>query len=156
MRPPALAMLRSRSRSDVTEPSLAAHEPFSTAIRTGVAGGTPEKKYGVVAGLEAHPDIEIRVFNPDSHRSGIHRLGELLTSFTRVNRRMQNKQFIADSAAVVLGGRNIGDEYFSRGELDFQDVDVLVGGPVAQQSAQSFEAYWTSKYAIPIAQLGKV
>src|SRR6266508_1575580 len=82
-------------------------------------------------------------------------LGELLTSFTRVNRRMHNKQFIADGAAVVLGGRNIGDEYFSRGELDFQDVDVLVGGPVAQQSAHSFEAYWTSTYAIPITRLVK-
>ena len=117
--------------------------------------GTLEKKDEVVAGLDAHQNIEIRVFNPYVHRSGIHRLGELLTSFTRVNRRMHNQQFIADNAAVVLGGRNIGDEYFSRGELDFQDVDVLVGGPVAQESTQSFEAYWTSKYAIPITQLGK-
>ena len=117
--------------------------------------GTLEKKDEVVAGLDAHANIAIRVFNPYIHRSGLHRLGELLTSFTRVNRRMHNKQFIADGAAVVLGGRNIGDEYFSRGELDFQDVDVLVGGPVAQQSAHSFEAYWTSKYAIPITQLGK-
>jgi len=117
--------------------------------------GTLEKKDEVVAGLDAHQNIEIRVFNPYVHRSGIHRLAELLTSFTRVNRRMHNKQFIAANAAVVLGGRNIGDEYFSRGELDFQDVDVLVGGPVAQESTQSFEAYWTSKYAIPITQLGK-
>src|SRR6266540_2279780 len=116
--------------------------------------GTLEKKDEVVAGLDAHANIAIRVFNPYIHRSGLHRLGELLTSFTRVNRRMHNKQFIADGAAVVLGGRNIGDEYFSRGELDFQDVDVLVGGPVAQQSAHSFEAYWTSKYAIPITRLG--
>jgi len=89
------------------------------------------------------------------HRSGLHWLGELLTSFTRVNRRMHNKQFIADGAAVILGGRNIGDEYFSHGELDFQDVDVLAGGPVARQSLQSFEAYWSSKFAIPISQLGK-
>lgn len=117
--------------------------------------GTLEKKDEVVAGLDAHENIEIRVFNPYVHRSGIHRFGELLTSFTRVNRRMHNKQFIADGAAVVLGGRNIGDEYFGRGELDFQDVDVLVGGPVAQQSAESFETYWTSKFAIPISQLGK-
>ena len=108
-----------------------------------------------MAGLDAHPNIEIRIFNPYVHRSGLHRLGELLTSFTRVNRRMHNKQFIADAAAVVLGGRNIGDEYFSLGELDFQDVDVLAGGPVARQSLQSFEAYWTSRFAVPISQLGK-
>jgi len=117
--------------------------------------GTLEKKDEAVAGLDAHPNIEIRVFNPYVHRSGLHRLGELLTSFTRVNRRMHNKQFIADGAAVILGGRNIGDEYFGHAELDFQDVDVLAGGPVARQSLQSFEAYWSSKFAIPISQLGK-
>src|SRR5881396_2819323 len=87
--------------------------------------GTLEKKDELVAGLDAHQNIEIRVFNPYVHRSGLHRLGELLTSFTRVNRRMHNKQFIADGVATILGGRNIGDEYFSLGELDFQDVDVL-------------------------------
>src|SRR5881396_1780334 len=117
--------------------------------------GTLEKKDELVAGLDAHQNIEIRVFNPYVHRSGLHRLGELLTSFTRVNRRMHNKQFIADGAAVILGGRNIGDEYFSHAELDFEDVDVLAGGPVARQSLQSFEAYWSSKFAIPISQLGK-
>ncbi|HYU27637.1 MAG TPA: phospholipase D family protein [Gemmatimonadales bacterium] len=116
--------------------------------------GTLEKKDEDVAGLDAHPNIEIRVFNPYVHRSGLLRLGELLTSFTRVNRRMHNKQLIADGIASVLGGRNIGDEYFSLGELDFQDVDVLAGGPVADQSTRSFEAYWNSQFAIPIAQLG--
>jgi len=65
--------------------------------------GTLDKKDEAVAGLDAHPNIEIRVFNPYVHRSGLHRLGELLTSFTRVNRRMHNKQFIADGAAVILG-----------------------------------------------------
>jgi len=117
--------------------------------------GTLDKKDELVAGLDAHQNIEIRVFNPYVHRSGLHRLVELLTSFTRVNRRMHNKQFIADGVATILGGRNIGDEYFSLGELDFQDVDVLAVGPVAQQSTQSFDAYWNSRYAIPIAQLGK-
>ena len=117
--------------------------------------GTLEKKDADVAGLDAHPNIEIRVFNPYVHRSGVLRLAELLTSFTRVNRRMHNKQLIADGVGVVLGGRNIGDEYFSLGELDFQDVDVLAGGPVAGQSTHSFEAYWNSQFAIPISQLGR-
>src|SRR6266581_9013107 len=116
--------------------------------------GTLEKKDDDVAGLDAHPSIEIRLFNPYRHRSRLLRLAELLTSFTRVNRRMHNKQLIADGIAVVLGGRNIGDEYFSLGELDFQDVDVLAVGPVADQSTRSFEAYWNSQFAIPIAQLG--
>jgi putative cardiolipin synthase len=117
--------------------------------------GTLEKKDESVAGLDAHPNIEVRLFNPYTHRSGLHRLGELLTSFTRVNRRMHNKQFIADDVATILGGRNIGDEYFGVGELDFQDVDVLGAGPVARQSTASFETYWNSAFAVPITRLGK-
>jgi len=117
--------------------------------------GTLDKKDESVAGLDAHPKIEVRLFNPYTHRSGLHRLGELLTSFNRVNRRMHNKQFIADGIATILGGRNIGDEYFGVGELDFQDVDVLGAGPVAGQSTASFETYWNSQFAVPITQLGK-
>src|SRR6266571_4891050 len=117
--------------------------------------GTLEKKDESVAGLDAHPNIEVRLFNPYTHRSGLYRLAELLTSFTRVNRRMHNKQFIADGIATILGGRNIGDEYFGVGELDFQDVDVLGAGPIAQQSTASFETYWNSPFAVPIAQLAK-
>ena len=115
--------------------------------------GTLEKKDAAVAALDAHPNVEIRVFNPYRHRTRLGRLGELLTSFTRVNRRMHNKQLVADGTAVVLGGRNIGDEYFSRGELDFQDVDVIAVGPVAGQSCDSFTAYWDSSFAVPITEL---
>src|SRR2546425_7492 len=77
--------------------------------------GTLEKKDEVVAGLDAHPNIEIRVFNPYIHRSGIHRLGELLTSFTRVNRRVHNKKFIPPSAAPgVRGGKQRGERFHPR------------------------------------------
>ena len=117
--------------------------------------GTLEKNDAAVAALDAHPSIEIRLFNPYMHRAGLGRLAELVTRFTRVNRRMHNKQLIADNAGVVLGGRNIGDEYFSADELDFQDVDVLALGPVARQSAQSFEAYWNSEFAVPVDRLAK-
>ena len=118
--------------------------------------GTLDKNDAAVAALDAHPNIEIRLFNPYVHRSGLWRLVELVTRFARINRRMHNKQLIADNAGVVLGGRNIGDEYFSLGELDFQDVDVLALGPIAQQSSQSFEAYWNSPFAIPVARIGNV
>jgi putative cardiolipin synthase len=117
--------------------------------------GTLEKKDEAVAGLDGHPKIEIKLFNPYIHRTRLGRLAELVTMFTRVNRRMHNKQLIADGAAVVLGGRNIGDEYFGLGELDFQDIDVLACGPVARQSTASFEAYWSSPFAVPITDLGK-
>jgi putative cardiolipin synthase len=116
--------------------------------------GTAEKNDAAVAALDAHPNIEIRLFNPYVQRTGLGRLVELVTSFRRVNRRMHNKQLIADTAGVVLGGRNIGDEYFSLGELDFQDVDVLAVGPVALQSAKSFEEYWNSEFAVPVSRIG--
>src|SRR6266513_953576 len=114
--------------------------------------GTLDKRDESVADLDAHPNIEVRLFNPYTHRSGVHRLAELLTSFARVNCRMHNKQFIADGIATILGGRNIGDEYFGVGELDFQDVDVLGAGPIARQSTTSFETYWNSQFAVPITQ----
>lgn len=117
--------------------------------------GTLDKKDESVAGLDAHPNIDVKLFNPYTHRSGLYRLGELLTDFGRVNRRMHNKLFIADGVTTILGGRNIGDEYFGVAELDFQDVDVLGAGPIAAQATASFEAYWHSPLAVPITQLGK-
>ncbi len=116
--------------------------------------GTLEKQDAVVAALDAHANIEIRLFNPYVHRSGMARLAEMVRHFSRVNRRMHNKQLIADGSAVVLGGRNIGDEYFGLGELDFQDVDVLAAGPVVHESTTIFEAYWNSEFAKPAATLG--
>jgi putative cardiolipin synthase len=116
--------------------------------------GTAEKKDESVAALDAHANIEVRLFNPYVHRSRIRKLGEMLTSFARINRRMHNKQLIADGQAVVLGGRNIGDEYFGYGELEFQDVDVLAVGPVTTESRASFDAYWNSPFAVPISALG--
>jgi putative cardiolipin synthase len=116
--------------------------------------GTLEKDDAAVAALDAHPNIEIRLFNPYVQRKGLGRLVELVLRFARVNRRMHNKLLIADNAGVVLGGRNIGDEYFSLGELDFQDLDVLAAGPIATQSTKSFEAYWNSEFAIPVDRIG--
>ena len=116
--------------------------------------GTLDKNDESVAALNAHPNVEVRLFNPYTHRSGFHRLGELLIDFNRVNRRMHNKLFVADNSVAILGGRNIGDEYFGAGELDFQDLDVLAAGPVASQSTASFETYWHSRFAVPITELG--
>ena len=116
--------------------------------------GTLDKNDESVADLDAHPNIEVRLFNPYTHRSGLRRAVELLANFNRVNRRMHNKLLVADGIASILGGRNIGDEYFSYAELDFQDVDVIAAGPVGRQATASFETYWNSRFAIPITQLG--
>lgn len=102
--------------------------------------------------LAAHPRVEVRLFNPVSLRSA-QMLG-FLVNFTRANRRMHNKAFIADNEAVILGGRNVGDEYFDADEnVNFADLDVLAVGPVVAEVSSQFEKYWDSPYAVDIMDL---
>ena len=102
--------------------------------------------------LDSHPNIQIRLFNPVADRS-FKKLSALF-SFSRINRRMHNKAMIADNQAAILGGRNIGDEYFGASEtVDFGDLDVLVHGPVVRDVSDAFDAFWNSDSAYPIATL---
>lgn len=106
----------------------------------------------VLAELDAHPTIEVRLFNPFSRR--ILRSFGLLTDFTRLNRRMHNKSLTADGLLTVVGGRNIGDEYFAATRtLGFVDLDVLAIGPAATEVSQAFEAYWRSAASIRAQRL---
>jgi putative cardiolipin synthase len=105
-----------------------------------------------IAALDAHPNIEIRLFNPYANRGW--RLGELAVDFSRLNRRMHNKSFTADNQAAIVGGRNIGDEYFgAEGAVAFQDLDVLAAGAVVPEVSAEFDAYWNSASAYPAASL---
>jgi putative cardiolipin synthase len=105
-----------------------------------------------IATLEAHPNVEVRLFNPYANRS--FRLGELVTSFARVNRRMHNKSFTADNQATIVGGRNVGDEYFGADTpVAFADLDVVAVGAVVAEVSKSFDAYWNSESAYPAASL---
>ena len=105
-----------------------------------------------IAALDAHPSIEVRLFNPYASRG--FRLGELATDFSRLNRRMYNKSFTADNQATIVGGRNVGDEYFgAEGPVEFADLDVLAAGPVVREVSTSFDAYWNSESAYPAASL---
>ena len=111
----------------------------------GTAGLDP-----VLAALDAHPNIELRLYNPFPTR-GPRALG-YLTDFSRLNRRMHNKAFIADNQAGVVGGRNIADEYFGAAEgLGFADLDVLAIGAVVQAVSSEFDLYWNSASAYPAA-----
>ena len=102
--------------------------------------------------LDAHPNIEIRLFNPVASRT-FRGLG-MLTDFTRVNRRMHNKAFVADNQRAVLGGRNIGDEYFeAAGDVAFGDLDVLLLGPVVPEVSKAFDTFWNAPMTIPIGAL---
>jgi putative cardiolipin synthase len=102
--------------------------------------------------LDAHPRIEVRLFNPYANRGM--RLGELVTDFARLNRRMHNKSFTADNQATIVGGRNIGDEYFgAETAVAFSDLDVVAVGAVVNEVSASFDAYWASESAYPAASL---
>lgn len=103
---------------------------------------------GLLASLDRHPNIEVRLFNPFALRTP--RLLGYLTDFSRLNRRMHNKSFTSDGQATIIGGRNVGDEYFGAtdGAL-FLDLDVLAVGPVAADVSHDFNRYWTSASAYP-------
>jgi putative cardiolipin synthase len=107
-----------------------------------------------LATFAAHPNVQVRVFNPFLRRGplGISHFLEYLGDGARLNRRMHNKLWVADNAAAVMGGRNLGDAYFNvGGESDFADLDVLAAGPVVAEISRSFDAYWNSEWAVPIA-----
>ncbi|MGR4867695.1 phospholipase D family protein [Variovorax sp. LARHSF232] len=106
----------------------------------------------MLATLDAHPNIELRLFNPFANRR--FRAGDFLRDFTRVNHRMHNKSFTADSQVAIVGGRNIGDEYFGANmEVGFQDLDVMTVGPVVREVSQEFDLFWNSVSAYPAASL---
>jgi putative cardiolipin synthase len=100
--------------------------------------------------IDAHPNVEVRLFNPFANRSA--RILDFIADPARVNRRMHNKSLTADNAATVFGGRNIGDEYFDAGEeLGFKDLDVLAIGPVVSDVSDAFDLYWNSRWAYPLS-----
>ncbi|WP_144142414.1 phospholipase D family protein [Paraburkholderia sp. BCC1884] len=105
-----------------------------------------------LAALGAHPNFEVRLFNPFVVRKP-KSLG-FLTDFSRANRRMHNKSITADSSATIVGGRNIGDEYFGATDgVVFSDLDVLAVGPAASDVARDFDRYWSSDSAYPVDRI---
>jgi len=106
--------------------------------------------------MDAHPDIELRVYNPFNNRTGVTRALELVRRLVRINHRMHNKAWIADGRIAIVGGRNIGDRYFEAGaQTNFRDLDLLLFGPAAEQASGIFDLYWNSDAAVPIGSLGK-
>jgi len=108
----------------------------------------------VLAALSSHPGVEVRIYNPFGTRSGPGRLLEALGDFQRVNRRMHNKTFVVDGAFGIVGGRNIGDEYFGlHPEVNFLDRDILAAGPIVDDISRNFDRYWNSEAAYPAEAL---
>ena len=108
----------------------------------------------IVASMDAHPNIQIRIFNPFSHRNS-HVL-DFIGDFDRVNHRMHNKTIVIDNALAIIGGRNIGDHYFAVGEqTNFRDLDIAVAGPVVRQISTVYDNFWNGKWSVPISALAK-
>jgi len=106
----------------------------------------------MLGALDAHPNIEVRLFNPFASRSW--RIASAVGDLARVNRRMHNKSFTADNQFSVVGGRNIGDEYMgAEVAVEFTDLDVLAAGAVVPEISHGFDAYWNSPSSYPLTSL---
>ncbi|WP_369742797.1 phospholipase D family protein [Pseudidiomarina sp. PP-1MA] len=98
--------------------------------------------------LNQHPNIQVRLFNPFIPRFS--RALGFMFDFSRANRRMHNKSFTVDNLATIVGGRNIGNDYFDRTDgFYFADLDVLAMGPVVNAVSDDFDEYWNSDSAYP-------
>ena len=106
----------------------------------------------VLAALDAHPEIEVRLFNPFPTRHL--RLLDAVRDFVATNRRMHNKSFTADNQVTVMGGRNIGDSYHGEGAtVTFADLDVAAVGPIVGEVSAQFYRFWNSPFAVPAAEI---
>ncbi len=106
--------------------------------------------------LDQHPNVEIRLYNPFRNRRGLWRVLEMAQRVFSVNHRMHNKAWIADGRVAVVGGRNIGEEYFDAGaDVNFRDLDLLLFGPAVKDASVIFDQYWNSEAAVPLAALSK-
>ena len=107
--------------------------------------------------LTGHPLIEVRLFNPTRNRGHvIRRTFEMLLGLARFNRRMHGKLWIADGRLAIIGGRNIGDTYFSALDADTRhsiDADMLLVGPKVDEVAALFDSYWNLGLSMPILAL---
>jgi putative cardiolipin synthase len=102
--------------------------------------------------LDSHPNMEVRLFNPFSRKTS--RISQFVTRAGSVTRRMHNKSFTVDNQITILGGRNMGNEYFDADpELAFSDLDVMSIGPVSREVSTAFDLYWNSELAYPVSVL---
>ena len=106
----------------------------------------------LIAVLDYHPNIEVRLFNPFTNRK--FRFLGYLTDLKRLNHRMHNKLLVVDGVTAITGGRNIGDEYFAAGNGTlFVDLDVMAIGNIVPQLSHDFDRYWNSEFSYPAKQI---
>jgi len=106
--------------------------------------------------LAAHPNVDIRIFNPFIVRREMTflRWAEFVVGSRRLNYRMHNKLFIGDNAIALTGGRNVGDSYYqASSKVELGDFDLAVAGPMVRVLSHSFDLYWNDRLAIPVTKL---
>jgi cardiolipin synthase C len=107
--------------------------------------------------LDGYPNMQVRVFNPFDYRkhNSVLRNLDFLFNKSRLDYRMHNKLLVADNAIALIGGRNVGNQYFQVDpESQFADDDVFAAGPIVQSLSESFDEYWNSEMVVPAARLG--
>jgi len=126
-------------------------DDLDTLLKEGTTPGVRDKS---IAMIHQHPNIRVRLFNAWKSRSLVGRGAELAGSMKRLNRRMHNKQMIADNTVAIVGGRNIGDEYMGLNEeFNFKDLDVLGVGPVVREASSAFDRFWNSEWVLSVTEL---
>src|SRR6185436_9142146 len=108
--------------------------------------------------LDAHPQVEVRIFNPFIYRGHFMfmRALEFTFSIARLDYRMHNKMMVVDNSIALIGGRNVGDEYFQIDpKTQFADDDVFAAGPLVKELSATFDEFWKSDMAIPVRALAE-
>ena len=107
-----------------------------------------------VAAMDAHPNIEIRFFNPFVNRK-VNEL-DFIIDLNRVNHRMHNKMIVADNSFAVVGGRNVGDHYFGvNSNTNFRDLDIMMSGPIVRDISNVLDYFWNGDWSVPVSMVVK-
>lgn len=112
----------------------------------------------LLARIDRHPNIAVRIYNPYNRRYNSFVLRELLNlgEFHRLDHRMHNKVMVVDNRAAIIGGRNLADEYFGHHpDANFRDMEILTAGPVAASISAQFDAYWNCGWSFPLDRIVK-
>jgi len=110
-------------------------------------------KDSVLQKIALHPNVELRLFNPNKLRTSFRNLA-LLFSVDTLGRRMHNKSLTADGYTAIMGGRNIGDVYFAANtNAIFLDYDILCIGSVVPQISHAFDIFWNSAEVLPASEV---
>lgn len=114
----------------------------------------PHRSDAIYLALDDTPNISVKLFNPSRARGrGLARLLEMIGRMRAMTRRMHNKAWIVDRSRAIIGGRNIGNEYFDAAETNFRDLDLLIEGPVVNEACAVFDGYWNHEASVSVSSL---